>query len=78
MGGASWFLGCVVALAGLCFVGTMICLGTEILLTVPDNFPGRVSSFQQICFRTAQPVGSLLAGYWRLGKELASRYFALE
>jgi len=62
MGGAVWLVASVIGLAGLCFVGTMICLGTEILLAVPDNFRGRVSSFQQICFRTAQPLGSLVAG----------------
>lgn len=52
----------VVFAAGFCFVGVMIHLGTRILQLTPDSLRGRVSSFQQICFRASQPLGALLAG----------------
>ncbi len=50
------------AAAGLCFVGAMIRLGTSILQATPDLFRGRVSSFQQVAFRSGQPLGALTAG----------------
>jgi predicted MFS family arabinose efflux permease len=53
----------VVAVAGFCFVGGMIRLGTALLLATPDGFRGRVSSLQQICFRAGQPAGALVAGF---------------
>lgn len=52
----------LVGLAGGCFVGAMIELGTSLLLRTPDMFRGRVSSMQQMVFRAAQPLGGLLAG----------------
>jgi hypothetical protein len=54
--------GVEVAVAGFAFVGTMIRIGTTILLITPDVFRGRISGFQQLCFRVAQPLGALLAG----------------
>jgi predicted MFS family arabinose efflux permease len=57
-----WLATGLVGLAGAAFVGAMIELGTELLQQTPDMFRGRVSSIQQIMFRTGQPVGSLLAG----------------
>jgi predicted MFS family arabinose efflux permease len=56
-----WAAG-LVTVAGFAFVGTMIRLGTAILMMTPDDFRGRVSSLQQICFRAGQPLGALLAG----------------
>jgi len=53
----------MIVLAGLFFVGAMIRLGTTILQTTPDPFRGRVSSFQQLSFRSGQPLGALVAGF---------------
>ena len=52
----------IVALAGFAFISTMIRLGTAILQSSPNEFRGRVTSFQSLGFRAAQPIGSLLAG----------------
>ncbi|MEO8271662.1 MAG: MFS transporter, partial [Aureliella sp.] len=48
--------------AGMAFVGTMIELGTGLLSQTPDEFRGRISGVQQLCFRVAQPFGGLIAG----------------
>ena len=61
-GGSLWLATTLVAVSGLTFVGTMIRLGTAILQTTPDEFRGRVTAFQQMAFRAAQPLGALLAG----------------
>jgi predicted MFS family arabinose efflux permease len=53
------------------FVGTMVRLGTAIIQTTPDEFRGRVSAFQQLLFRSGQPLGALLAGI--AGKRLGIR-----
>jgi predicted MFS family arabinose efflux permease len=52
----------LVGVAGFAFVGTMIRLGTALLLVTPDEFRGRVTSLQQMSFRFAQPVGALAVG----------------
>lgn len=52
----------LVFVAGFCLVGGMIQLGTEILQTTPDAMRGRITSFQQMGFRMAQPSGAMLAG----------------
>jgi predicted MFS family arabinose efflux permease len=62
LGGPFWLAIVLIAIAGLAFVGTMIRVGTAILVSTPDDFRGRVTSLQQICFRAAQPIGALLAG----------------
>ena len=49
--------------AGFTFITTMIQLGTAILQGSPNEFRGRVTSFQSLGFRAAQPLGSLLAGF---------------
>jgi predicted MFS family arabinose efflux permease len=58
-----WLAVGMVALAGAAFVGAMIELGTALLQETPDAFRGRVSGIQQMVFRTAQPLGSLVAGF---------------
>jgi predicted MFS family arabinose efflux permease len=57
-----WVAAGLVGLAGAAFVGAMIELGTALLQNTPDEFRGRVSGIQQMAFRTAQPMGSLVAG----------------
>ena len=52
----------IVFIGGLLFVGTMVRLGTAILQSTPDEFRGRVTAFQQILFRSGQPLGALVAG----------------
>lgn len=69
-GGSYVWVALTVALAGLVFVGTMIRLGTAILKATPDEFRGRVTSLQQICFRASQPLDALLAG-------LVARHFGI-
>src|SRR5207248_8666938 len=49
-------------LAGMGFVGAMIRLGTIILQDTPDDYRGRVTSLQQVCFRAGQPLGAIAAG----------------
>jgi MFS family permease len=52
----------LVALSGFAFINTMIRLGTAILQSSPDEYRGRVTSFQSLGFRLGQPLGSLIAG----------------
>jgi len=70
-GGSYGWVALLVAVSGLTFVGTMIRLGTAILQATPDEFRGRVTSLQQICFRSGQPLGALLAGL--LARQLGIR-----
>lgn len=62
-GSSRWFPLTVgaVTLAGAAFVGGMIAVGTELLSRTSDELRGRISALQQLCFRTAQPLGSLVA-----------------
>jgi predicted MFS family arabinose efflux permease len=60
--GNYWCVAILVAGSGFCFVGMMIRFGASILQLTPDSYRGRVSSFQQIAFRSGQPLGALLAG----------------
>lgn len=48
--------------AGMSFVWGMIQAGSALMVETPVKLRGRVSSLQQICFRSGQPAGSLLAG----------------
>ena len=60
---STWTVATVlVALAGVAFVGTMIQLGTTILLDTEDAYRGRVTSLQQMCFRIGQPLGAFIGG----------------
>ncbi len=58
-----WTATVLVAVAGLAFVGVNIQLGTTILQDTGDEYRGRVTSVQQICFRTGQPLGALTGGF---------------
>ncbi len=52
----------LVAIAGFAFVGANIQIGTTILQETGDEYRGRVTSVQQICFRTGQPLGAMIGG----------------
>ena len=60
--GQFWLGVALVSCAGTFFVGTMVRLGTALIQSIPDEFRGRVSAFQQLLFRSGQPMGALFAG----------------
>lgn len=61
---SNWSLALVcTSLAGFAFVGSMIALGSQLLERTPDEYRGRISGWQQLGFRTAQPIGSLIAAW---------------
>lgn len=67
----------LVAIAGFTFISTMIRLGTAILQGSPDEYRGRVTSFQSLGFRAAQPLGSLLAGFLAHGLGVRVAFWTL-
>ena len=54
-------------LIGMMLIATMVSLGAAMQHAVPDQYRGRVMSFQSLAFRSGQPLGSLIAGAVALG-----------